>query len=153
MRGEWKTPAILFETLHREFHFTLDVCAAPWNAQCERFFTPDENGLTQQWRGVCWCNPPFDELRGAWVKKAWEESQRGVNVVVVIPGNYYDADWWHRYALRSTEIRFVRGRPNFLDETGRKARMKIVIIVFLAHCKGPAATASILCDGQQNNFR
>ena len=150
MKIEWKTPPDLFGTLNREFGFQTDVCALPWNAQCARFFTPETDGLAQPWEGVCWCNPPFDATQGRWVEKAWREAQRGATVVVIIPGNYHDSDWWHRYALRASEIRYMRGRPKFADEAGRETSMRMVVLVFRPHCKGPAVTASTLRDGSPN---
>lgn len=45
----WETPQALFDELDKEFHFTLDVCAVPENAKCERYFTPAQNGLKQDW--------------------------------------------------------------------------------------------------------
>jgi hypothetical protein len=41
----WETPANFFADLNAEFHFTLDVCATPENAKCERYFTPEADGL------------------------------------------------------------------------------------------------------------
>lgn len=32
----WATPHGFFDELDREFHFELDVCAAPENAKCRR---------------------------------------------------------------------------------------------------------------------
>ncbi len=54
----WETPQAFFDALDAEFGFTLDVCALPENAKCERYFTPEADGLKQEWRGVCWMNPP-----------------------------------------------------------------------------------------------
>lgn len=47
----WATPREFFDALDREFHFTLDACALPENAKCERYFTPDVDGLQQDWGG------------------------------------------------------------------------------------------------------
>lgn len=66
----WATPQELFDKLNAEYHFTLDVCALPENAKCERYFTPDIDGLKQEWTGVCWCNPPYGREIGEWVEKA-----------------------------------------------------------------------------------
>lgn len=55
----WETPQDFFDELNSEFHFTLDVCAVPENAKCEKFYTPDDDGLSQPWDGVVWCNPPI----------------------------------------------------------------------------------------------
>lgn len=87
---EYSTPQWLFETLDREFHFTLDAAAVPENAKCERYFTPDQDGLSQSWAGErVWCNPPFSRHEiGKWVKKAFEESRKGATVVMLVPSRF-----------------------------------------------------------------
>lgn len=46
-----ETPGYLFDRLSSVFNFTVDVCALPENAKCERFYTPDDNGLSMPWGG------------------------------------------------------------------------------------------------------
>ena len=46
-----ETPGYLFDRLSSVFNFTVDVCALPENAKCERFYTPDDDGLSNPWRG------------------------------------------------------------------------------------------------------
>ena len=54
---DWPTPDALFRILDDEFHFTLDACATPENAKCQRYFTPRDDGLIQDWgTEVVWCN-------------------------------------------------------------------------------------------------
>ena len=72
---EWETPQWLFDKLNTEFNFELDVCASHENAKCLRYFTKAENGLVQEWRGVCWMNPPYGREIGLWVQKAYESSR------------------------------------------------------------------------------
>lgn len=48
---EWETPPSFFAALDAEFNFTLDAAATPSNAKCAKFFTLNENGLTQKWGG------------------------------------------------------------------------------------------------------
>ena len=72
----WETPQDFFDKLNDEFGFDLDVCALPENAKCINFYTPDKNGLSQQWDGVVWCNPPYGREIGKWVKKAFYENQK-----------------------------------------------------------------------------
>lgn len=50
--NEWATPRLFFQQLDTEFHFTLDPCATPENAKCEKFYTIDTDGLTQDWGGA-----------------------------------------------------------------------------------------------------
>lgn len=48
---EWATPADLFRQLDEEFHFTLDPCSTDANAKCEKHYTIETDGLTQNWGG------------------------------------------------------------------------------------------------------
>ena len=47
----WCTPADFFSQLDAEFHFTLDPAATEKSAKCSRFFTPEDDGLRQDWGG------------------------------------------------------------------------------------------------------
>lgn len=107
----WETPAAFFRALDAEFHFTLDVCAVPENAKCRAFFTPEQDGLSQNWVGRCWCNPPYGREIGKWVKKAAEAE---CTVVMLLPART-DTAWFHDYVYGHAEIRFVRGRLKFGD--------------------------------------
>ena len=105
----WETPQELFDNLNAEFHFTVDVCATKDNAKCEKFFTPEMDGLKQEWTGVCWCNPPYGRGIGKWMKKAAEVQ---ATVVCLVPART-DTKWFHDWVLNRAEIRFIRGRLHF----------------------------------------
>ena len=45
----WETPQALFDELNSEFHFSLDVCAIPENAKCEKYYSPEVDGLRKSW--------------------------------------------------------------------------------------------------------
>ncbi|WP_124728854.1 DNA N-6-adenine-methyltransferase [Staphylospora marina] len=109
---EWETPQDFFDRLNDEFGFEWDVCALPENAKCPRYFTPEQDGLQQEWTGVCWMNPPYGNEILKWVRKAYESSRNGATVVCLLPARV-DTRWWHDYVMRSAEIRFVRGRLKF----------------------------------------
>ena len=68
-----ETPEYLFKRLSAVFNFTLDVCALPENAKCKDYYTPDDDGLSNPWRGGVWCNPPYGREISEWVKKGYEE--------------------------------------------------------------------------------
>lgn len=108
----WETPQDFFDKTNEEFHFTCDVCAIPENAKCEKFFTPEINGLKQEWTGVCWCNPPYGRKIGLWVEKAYVASTRGATVVMLLPART-DTKWFHEYIYNKAEIRFIKGRLKF----------------------------------------
>jgi phage N-6-adenine-methyltransferase len=109
-RQDWETPDEIFVPLDNEFGFTLDVCATLENRKCEDYFDEEMDGLTQDWHGICWMNPPFG-VQGKWVKKAYSESQNGATVVCLLPSRT-NTNWWHDYCMKG-EIRFIRGRPKF----------------------------------------
>lgn len=112
----WETPQTFFDELNKKFNFVLDVCAVPNTAKCKEFYSPEEDGLKQPWGidsvpGWCWMNPPYGREIVKWMKKAYEESLKGANVVCLVPSRT-DTKWWHDYAMKG-EIRFIKGRLKF----------------------------------------
>lgn len=112
--NEWATPQEFFDKLNNEFHFTLDPCADNHNAKCNKYFTVEQNGLLQDWKGhTVFCNPPYGKVIGDWVKKAHEEAQKpNTTVVMLIPART-DTKYFHEYIYKKHEIRFIRGRLKF----------------------------------------
>jgi site-specific DNA-methyltransferase (adenine-specific) len=111
----WATPQDFFDKLNDEFGFNLDPCALPENAKCEKFYTPEIDGLTQNWGGHrVFCNPPYGRKLKEWVKKCYDESKKpGTLVVMLIPART-DTSFFHDYIYhKAKEIRFVRGRLKF----------------------------------------
>lgn len=108
---QWATPQDVFDALNREFRFETDVCASANNAKCATFFTKSDDGLRQEWKGVCWMNPPYGRELGEWMRKAFRSAMSGATVVCLIPSRT-DTQWWHEFAMRG-EIRFLRGRLRF----------------------------------------
>lgn len=137
-RSDWATPWSFFEKLNAEFNFDIDVCATAENRKCDKYYSPEQDGLRQYWTGVCWMNPPYGNpkypckpnckkkacvKRGYhihkyvpgiidWMKKAYQSSLDGAMVVCLVPART-DTEWWHKYAAKG-EIRFVRGRLKFV---------------------------------------
>lgn len=110
---EWATPQAFFDHIAAEFDFDLDVCALPSSAKCARYFSPEDDGLAQDWTGVCWMNPPYGDVIGEWVRKAHESAQAGATVVCLVPART-DTAWWHDHCSQA-EVRFIRGRLRFGD--------------------------------------
>lgn len=124
----WETPQDLFDDLDREFHFDLDVCAIPENAKCKKFYTPEQDGLSQPWDGTCWCNPPYGRDIGKWVRRALFASVGGATVVMLLPART-DTKWFHDYIYKRAEIRFVKGRLKF-GNSKNSAPFPSMIVVF-----------------------
>ena len=107
----WATPQDFFDKLNTIFDFDLDVCALPENAKCKRYFTPEVDGLSQEWIGTCWMNPPYGREISLWIEKAVETANSGHTVVALLPART-DVGWWQNYCL-NREIHFIRGRLKF----------------------------------------
>lgn len=129
----WATPQDLFDELNAEFGFTLDVCAEEFNAKCQRYFTPKQDGLAQKWEGVCWMNPPYGRTVGDWIRKAQQSAEdNGATVVCLLPART-DTSWWHEciapHLGERVEARFLKGRLKFGDQEN-SAPFPSVIVVF-----------------------
>ncbi|ACL06292.1 DNA N-6-adenine-methyltransferase [Desulfatibacillum aliphaticivorans] len=128
MNCEWATPQDLFDSLNKEFHFTLDPCCTIENAKCERFYTKAEDGLSQDWTGeTVFMNPPYSRSEmPKWIQRAYESSLAGSKVVCLLPAKT-DTRWFHDFCLKG-EIRFIKGRICFGSGEGRAPFPSMVVI-------------------------
>lgn len=112
----WATPQAFFDKLNGFFQFETDVCALPTNTKCHKFFTPEQDGLAQDWTGTCWMNPPYGREIGKWVKKAFESvfvDKTAKKVVCLLPART-DTRWFHDFCTQGN-IEFIKGRLKFGD--------------------------------------
>lgn len=96
---EWGTPPDLRAVLDQEFHFDFDPCepSSVWD------------GRAISWAGRrAFCNPPYGRGVERWLAKG-----READVAVYLLPARTDTRWFHDYALKSDEIRFLRGRLKF----------------------------------------
>lgn len=107
----WATPQDFFDKYNKIYNFDLDVCATHENAKCDRYFTKEDDGLAQEWIGVCWMNPPYGREIKHWMRKAYESSLKGATVVCLVPSRT-DTAWFQDYAMKG-DIEFIRGRLKF----------------------------------------
>lgn len=117
-RLNWKTPKAVYQILDAEFDFDFDPCPVD----------PDFDGLEVEWGGVNYVNPPFGREIGKWIKKGYEEWQKGKTVVFLIPSRT-DTKYWHDYIMNASQIRFIKGRLCF-DDSGNPAPFPSAIIIF-----------------------
>ena len=137
----WCTPQDFFDKLNEEFRFVLDPAATEKTAKCPLYYTPETDGLSQSWNrgGAVFCNPPYGSEIGKWVKKAYDEAQKGQTIVLLLPART-DTKYFHDYIYGKAEIRFLRGRIRFTDEDGRASDpapfpSMIVIYKMKGQCK------------------
>jgi len=63
-----------------------------------------------------------------WVKKRYEESLKGKTVVFLIPSRT-DTKFFHDFAMKADDIRFIKGRLKF-DNYKTNAPFPSMIVVF-----------------------
>lgn len=107
----WATPVDFFNKYNEKFNFELDVCATHENAKCTKYFTIEDDGLSKEWSGICWMNPPYGREIIKWMEKAYKSSLNGATIVCLVPART-DTKWWHEYAIKG-EVEFIRGRLKF----------------------------------------
>jgi len=110
---EWATPQDLFDRLDAVHHFTLDVCATPQNAKCAQYFTKEQDGLSQEWSGRVWMNPPYGREIGLWIDKALHASRTTASLVVCLLPARTDTKWFHELCFPHGKVEFLRGRLKF----------------------------------------
>lgn len=99
----WQTPDWLYNKLNAEFNFDYDPC--PLNA--------DFDGLKTEWGKSNFVNPPYNARdKPKFIKKGFEEWQKGKTVVFLIPAST-STKLFHELILPNAEIRFIKGRIRF----------------------------------------
>jgi phage N-6-adenine-methyltransferase len=121
---EWYTPSEWTERA-RSVMGSIDLdpasCkSAQKHIKARRFFTAEQDGLSQDWFGKVWLNPPYSRgLREKFTRKLIESYLNGfVDEAIVLVDNRTDSGWFHELAEASDAIAFTRGRINFLSKGG-----------------------------------
>ena len=106
----WETPQDLFDKLNSVFNFEVDVCAVPETAKCNTYFTPEIDGLKQEWKGFCWMNPPYGREQVKWIEKA---SKENATTVCLIPARPDTKVWQEIIFKKAKAVCFIKGRLKF----------------------------------------
>ena len=122
-RGDWQptsddhyTPAWLFDAMGLEFD--LDVASPPGGVPwipAKRFYTVHDDGLSQPWSGLVWCNPPFSAV-SPWASR-WAVCNDGVFLACVSKAKWTARLWAASEAIwipgdRQIEFAQADGAPN-----------------------------------------
>lgn len=120
MKLDYATPQEVFDQLDSEFHFNLDACANKENTKVPSLYFEGDYALNANWWTLnkcpvrVFCNPPYGNKIGKYLKKGYEEFLKGsAELVVFLIPSRTDTQWWHNYVMKAQEIRFVKGRIRF----------------------------------------
>lgn len=125
--NEWYTPQEHIDAACKVLG-TIDLDPASseianQRVQAGRIFTIADDGLTKEWGGKVWMNPPYAQPHIAnFIEKLASEYEAGrVTEAIALTHNYTDTQWFHRAALSCAAICFTRGRIGFLSPEGKRA--------------------------------
>jgi site-specific DNA-methyltransferase (adenine-specific) len=131
--NEWETPQDFYDKLNNQFKFTLDPCCTASSTKCSKYYTSQDDGLSQSWKDeTVFVNPPYGNIK-AWVKKAYDESINHNAIVVMLIPARTDTKYWHDYIMTEADsIYFVKGRLKFGNGTDKQnsAPFPSAVIVF-----------------------
>jgi len=120
------TSCAIWESLSKEFPFTLDACASDTNHLLPKYYTAENSCLDKDWTGeVVYCHPMFDMHIGNFVKKCAESKCLSVMLIPASTHTRYFHNYiWdseHNRPRKNVEIRFLE-KPkqgfNFGHEDG-----------------------------------
>lgn len=111
----WITPKSIIDALGP---FDLDPCQAnqqPWD--CAKYaYSLKDDGLSQDWHGRVWLNPPYSEA-WKWMKKL-SDHNRGTALIFART----ETSGFVRYVWnRATAVMFLHGRLHFYKPDGSRA--------------------------------
>jgi phage N-6-adenine-methyltransferase len=117
--NEWYTPPGYIEAVRKALG-TIDLdpasndVAQQW-IKARRYFTINDDGLKQQWRGRVWLNPPYSrEMVPVFIDKLIDEIDAGrVTAAIMLTHNYTDTEWFLKAQARCDAICFTKGRIKF----------------------------------------
>lgn len=131
--NEWYTPTRYINAA-REVMGTIHLDPASCKlantiVQAETFYTKEENGLLQPWKGNIWLNPPFGKdysishdgrgRIGRWVEKLVREYQQGnVTQAILLAPTTIEASWFQW--MWEYHICFVNHEVRFYSPSGKR---------------------------------
>jgi hypothetical protein len=108
---EWYTPKPIFDALGIEFD--MDVCSpgadiATW-IPAKKHLTMVDDGLSCDWKGCVWMNPPYGNDTPRWMRKLARHGN-GIALVFARTG----AAWFQEYAPKADALCFIASRIKFI---------------------------------------
>ncbi len=127
--NDYKTPPVLYQIALKHFDrpfFDLDVCCTDENIPALNYYKIHEesDGLKLDWMYKNWCNPPFNEC-AKWLKKAYEEQQKGNKTAMLIPVRT-ETKYFQDYIINNprinlnTQIIWLRKGYKFLNKNNEE---------------------------------
>ena len=126
---EWYTPKWIFDEL--AIAFDLDPCS-PHDMESEVpakvKYTIFDDGLSQDWGGTVWLNPPYGKSTPFWIRRMIDHND-GIALVF----SRTDAAWCQEAMKSCTSMLFLSGRIQFIagkENQHKKSRSAAGTVMF-----------------------
>jgi ParB family chromosome partitioning protein len=119
--NEWFTPPQYLDLVRWVMGaIDLDPASHPLaqrTVNAGRFFTKNDDGLKQEWRGRVWLNPPYERglIDGFVAKLVGELSAGRVEQAILLTNNSGDTDWFLQAGKAAAAVCITHGRIRFLN--------------------------------------
>ena len=117
-KDEWLTPPEIIRALGP---FDLDPCSPgdrrPWDTAINHFDI-QQNGLSREWVGRVWCNPPYGAQAAKWLHRC---AEHGNSVALIFARTETEMFFQHVWE-RADALLFLKGRLHFHHVTGERAK-------------------------------
>jgi phage N-6-adenine-methyltransferase len=113
MKEDWLTPPRIIKALG---DFDLDPCASvnqPWRTATTQY-TVDDDGLSKEWHGRVWCNPPYGNKAADFMKRMKSHG----NGIALIFARTETKNWFDNIWDGADAVLFIRGRLKFYTLDG-----------------------------------
>lgn len=113
----WLTPRYIPEALGT---FDLDPCGAPGHDLARRTYVLEngDDGLRDEWFGRVWLNPPYGKAQDPFMARMVEHG----NGIALIFARTETKSFFEYVWNSATAVLFLKGRLNFLDANGQRAK-------------------------------
>ena len=119
-KDEWYTPKYIVDYF-AEICGGFDLDPATTKLQAKELDIPmycdkDCDGLSKDWYGNVWLNPPFSN-KSDWIKKAREEVDKGNCRVFLLLPSALETKAFHKYILGRSKMYIPNKRIKFIDSS------------------------------------
>lgn len=150
--NEWYTPIEYLE-IARKVMGSIDTDPASSerankNVKATTFYTEEDNGLTREWLGNVWLNPPYAQpLIQQFADKLIKEIKKtNTKQAMVLVNNATETRWFNTLSEKAKAIWFMKGRVKFIDgdgnSTGAPLQGQAILYfgdnveTFISNCEG-----------------